>query len=219
MKPSPNPLLLAALVTLACAPAEGPVTVRPGAPGEATRPASPGDAGAVEPDVTEADIRFMQGMIVHHAQALVMTDLARQRAAGEDLLTAARRIAVSQEDEIALMAGWLEGRGFDVPEPPEEFRPGVASHYGHQPRMAGMLDEDQVERLAAARGEEFDRLFLEYMIQHHRGALVMVEELFGAGGGQEGAIYEFASSVDADQRAEIARMRHMLQQRTEEGSR
>lgn len=228
VKPSPSSLLSAIVLAVgsglaaACAsaatsapeaPADTHVTVRPGAPGEATRPASPGDAVAVEPGVTEADVRFMQGMIVHHAQALVMTDLARERTGSEDLLSAVRRITVSQVDEIELMAGWLRERGMDVPDPPVEYRPGIAHHYDHHPRMPGMLDDDQMERLEGARGEEFDRLFLELMIQHHRGALVMVDELFGAGGGQEGIIYEFASSVDADQRAEIARMRHMLEQR------
>lgn len=147
----------------------------------------------------EADVRFLQGMIAHHAQALAMTDLVPDRTDSESLQRLARRIEISQKDEIAMMERWLDARGEPVPE-------------GHQhgPLMPGMLTEEELARLAGATGGEFDRVFLEYMIRHHEGALVMVADLFSSGGGQETEIFRVASNVDADQRAEIARMRAML---------
>lgn len=156
----------------------------------------------------EADVRFMRGMIVHHAQALEMTDLVAERADDEDLHRLARRIEISQIDEIDSMRRWLESRGEPLPE-----------EHGHGPSMPGMLTDAQMERLAGAEGARFDRLFLEGMIQHHEGALVMVEELFAIeGAGQEAEIFVFASHVDADQRAEIARMRDVLRTISEGGS-
>lgn len=173
---------------------------------------------------TEADVHFMTGMIAHHAQALVMTDLARERTDSEDLLAAAGRITTSQDDEIAFMARWLQERDAEVPDPPvtwEEWRerehPGA--HAGHG-MMPGMATDEELRRLARTRGGDFDRLFLELMIDHHRGALVMVEELFGTeGGGNDPEVYLFASDVDADQRAEIARMQRMLESRLQRGGR
>lgn len=142
----------------------------------------------------------MQGMITHHGQALVMTDLVAERTASEDIRRLARRIDVSQVDEIARMRRWLERRALAVPK-----------GHAHAPLMPGMLTAEELDRLAGATGAEFDRLFLEFMIRHHEGALVMVANLFSTdGGGQEAEIFQFASHVDADQRAEIARMRDML---------
>lgn len=147
---------------------------------------------------TEADVRFVQGMIPHHAQALVMTELVAVRTGSAAMRRMARRIEVSQKDEIAIMERWLERRAEPVP----------GAHLHGSP-MPGMLTEEELARLAATSGEEFDRLFLELMIRHHEGALVMVADLFDSGGGQEAEIFQLASHVDADQRAEIARMRDM----------
>lgn len=147
----------------------------------------------------------MQGMIAHHAQALVMTDMVPSHTDSEDLHRLAERIEVTQRTEIRRMQRWLEQRGEAVRDPD------AAGPGRHPMHMPGMLSEEQMARLAQATGRRFDRLFLEYMIQHHRGALVMVDELFATErGGQEPEIYLFASDVDADQRAEIARMERML---------
>ena len=153
----------------------------------------------------DADVRFMQRMIEHHAQALAMTALVPSRAADETLRLVAQRIEVSQQDEIARMRRWLVQRGKDVPA--------ISGEHAHhaaapdRPAMPGMLSQEELQRLSEARGAEFDRLFLEFMIRHHEGALVMVAELFATdGAGQELDIFRFASDVDADQRAEIRRM-------------
>ncbi len=153
---------------------------------------------------TAADVRFMQGMIGHHAQALEMTALLATRSESEDMGKLARRIEVSQADEIKMMQEWLSSRGQPLPDPHAHHAPGA-------PLMPGMLSAGEMARLAAAGGAEFDQLFLEYMIKHHAGALIMVEELFAQpGAGQESEIFAFASDVDADQRMEIERMRAML---------
>ena len=153
---------------------------------------------------TAADVRFMQGMIGHHAQALEMAALVPSRTSREDMKMLALRIDVSQADEIRMMQGWLEARGQEVP--------GLHAHHAQGAAlMPGMLTPQEMERLAAAKGPEFDRLFLEGMIKHHGGALTMVKELFASpGAGQEAEMYAFASDVDADQRMEIERMGAML---------
>lgn len=179
----------------------------------ATASREPADAGSASSDpgprgYAEADVRFMQGMIHHHAQALEMTALVTDRTKSVDIHRLARRITISQRDEIARMERWLEARSKEVP-----------GGHSHGPLMPGMLTGEQMGRLAAAQGEEFDRLFLELMIQHHEGALVMVRDLASAGGGREAEIYLFTSDVDADQRAEIARMRGMLSTAPQGGER
>ena len=151
----------------------------------------------------EADIRFMQGMIAHHAQALDMAALVVSRTERRDLRLLAERIEVSQKDEIAFMRRWLLDRGAEAPVP-------AADHARHGSLMPGMLTADEMARLEQARGPGFERLFLEGMITHHQGALTMVAELVGAGGGQESALFRFASEVDTDQRAEISRMRALV---------
>lgn len=189
----------------AASPAAAPRIVQPGAPGEATRVVDPGTMGSSSLPHTEADIRFMQGMIPHHAQALDMSALVEERTANRDIRLLARRIEISQKDEIALMGRWLRERGAEVP--------GEHAHHmmGDHALMPGMLTAADMERLAAARGKDFDRLFLEYMIKHHEGALTMVRALFASpGAGQETDIYTFASHVDADQMIEIERMGRML---------
>lgn len=159
---------------------------------------------------TAADVSFMQGMITHHGQALEMTALVPERTDTRSILLLAERIEVSQEDEIAQMESWLESRGEAVPAADSEH--GAHGHGHHGAQMSGMLTPEQMAQLAAARGPEFDRLFLELMIQHHRGALVMVDELLASpGAGQEVDVFRIASEVDSDQRIEIERMERMLQ--------
>ena len=181
-----------------------PPLVQPGEPGEATRPiatAAATDLSGVE--ATAADVEFMQGMIGHHAQALEMTALLYERTEWQSMRLLAQRIAVSQADEIGMMQEWLEARDESVPQGDE--------HHQHAGMlMPGMLTPEQMAELGAQRGSEFDRLFLEYMIMHHQGAVIMVEELFTSpGAGQESVIFGFASDVVADQSMEITRMRRM----------
>jgi uncharacterized protein (DUF305 family) len=168
---------------------------------------SPKDAGSgmSRPNYTPADVRFMQGMIAHHAQALTMTALLRDRTTRADMRLLAQRIDVSQQDEIGLMRRWLEKRGEPIPDMP---MPGMSMS---NIMMPGMLTPEQLAELAKARGPEFDRLFLLDMIQHHEGALVMVRDLLATNGAaQEPEIFQFSSDIDADQRAEIKRMRALL---------
>jgi uncharacterized protein (DUF305 family) len=177
------------------------------APGPST-PAPVAQTGA---RYTRADVDFMSGMIGHHAQAIVMARLAPPNGASADVQRLAERIAISQQDEIELMSAWLRKRNEKVP-PSNAHLP--AEHFHHGPghvMMPGMVTPEQMDSLARARGGEFDKLFLTYMIQHHRGAIAMVQTLFAsAGAGQESEIYRFASDVDADQRTEIQRMQAML---------
>jgi uncharacterized protein (DUF305 family) len=187
------------------ASASRPPIVQPGAPGESSRvigATTAADLSRVQ--YTPADVRFMQGMIGHHAQALEMTALLQSRSRSEDMRKLALRIEVSQADEIKMMQDWLKRRGQPLPDP-------HAHHASGATLMPGMLTAEEMTRLAGATGPEFDRLFLEFMIKHHDGALIMVTELFStAGAGQEAEIFAFASDVDADQRMEIDRMRGML---------
>lgn len=180
--------------------------VRPGAPGEPSRIIDRKTAESIAgPGHTAADVAFMQGMIGHHAQAVEMVELLKTRTNSDDMRKLAERIEVSQTDEITMMRDWLEGRGASVPDEHAHHAPGA--------RMPGMLRPEEMAKLAAAKGPEFDRLFLEYMIKHHEGALVMVRDLFATpSAGQESEIYTFASDVEADQRMEIARMAAMLKE-------
>ena len=183
-----------------------------------------GGSATSRPGYTSADVRFMQGMMAHHAQALVMTALLRDRTTRPDMLLLAQRIDVSQRDEIGLMRHWLEKRKEPVPDvdPAREHResmdhptsmPGMSMSGipGSKMMMPGMLTPEQLAELAKARGPEFDRLFLQDMIRHHEGALVMVRDLLATNGAaQEPEIFQFSSEIDADQRAEIMRMRALL---------
>ncbi|HEX6368901.1 MAG TPA: DUF305 domain-containing protein [Longimicrobium sp.] len=155
---------------------------------------------------TEADIRFMSGMIGHHAQAIQVAQLAPTHGASPEVQRLAARIIGSQEDEIATMRQWLADRGQPVPD-------AHAAHHGHDAAlMPGMLTAAQIAQLDAARGADFDRLFLTFMIQHHRGAVTMVEQLFGSyGAGQDETVFKFASDVNVDQATEIDRMQRMLE--------
>jgi uncharacterized protein (DUF305 family) len=183
------------------------LTVATAACGSATAQAQAAPQPQPQPRHGEADVRFVTGMIGHHAQALEMVALVRERATRADVKLMAERIEVSQRDEIALMERWLRARGEPVPSADGAH----AHHAGAHAQMPGMLTAEEMRRLAAAAGAEFDRLFLELMIRHHEGALAMVAELFGTrGGGQESEVFHIASEVDADQRMEIDRMRSML---------
>jgi uncharacterized protein (DUF305 family) len=188
--------------------ASGPPIVQPGAPGQASQTITADKAiDLSRVQYTDADVKFMQGMIGHHAQALEMTALVPSRTGSEAMKKLALRIEVAQADEIKMMQRWLEVRGRTVPGP-------HALHMHGATLMPGMLTAEEMARLAAAKGAEFDRLFLEGMIQHHGGALTMVQDLFATpSAGQEADIFAFASDVDADQRAEIERMRGMLASR------
>lgn len=167
---------------------------------------------------TEADVHFMNGMIGHHAQALVMAALAPTHGASPTVRTLAARIANAQEDEIATMQRWLRDRGQPVPEVHVEGTEVMAHGADHAMHMPGMLTQDQLRELDAARGPEFDRLFLTYMIQHHRGAVTMVHDLFATdGAGQDEEVFKFASDVQVDQTTEIARMERMLAEMAGEG--
>lgn len=181
-----------------------------------------GQGAAVGVSYDPADVRFMQGMISHHAQALAMVKLIPDHTTNPQLHSAGQRIQISQKDEIGLMQRWLQGHGQPVPNVDSNFvahMPGSQTSQGQMPgmdmsgmaMMPGMLTQGQMAELAKAKGPEFDRLFLKGMIQHHEGALTMVADLFHTNGaGQESEIYRFASDVDADQRAEIKRMHAML---------
>ena len=200
-------VLLVAAAAASCRTAGGgaPAIVQPGAPGQESRVVNAEQARDLSKvQFTDADVKFMQGMIHHHAQAIDMVKLLETRTQSEDMKRFALRIQVSQDDEIKMMRRWLEVRGQDVPGEHAHHMPGA-------PMMPGMLTADEMSRLAAAKGPEFDRLFLEGMIKHHGGAITMVQELFKTpGAGQDSEIYAFASDVDADQRMELERMGAML---------
>lgn len=159
---------------------------------------------------TEADVTFMTDMIGHHVQAIEMSHMAPTHGASASVKTLAERIINAQEDEIATMQRWLADRLQPVPDGKSH---GMMMHEGmqHEMLMPGMLTDAQMKQLDESRGKEFDRLFLTYMIQHHRGALTMVNELFGSyGAGQDELVFKFASDVNVDQTTEIARMERML---------
>jgi len=204
-------VVMAAAVATSCrtAPADsGPRLVQPGTPGAASRvlPAE----GAVFADLphVEADVRFMQGMISHHAQALALTALVEERTTRTDVRLLARRIELSQIDEIELMRSWLEERGEVAPEVSLDHMSHLTGH--EDAFMPGMLTHDDMDRLAASSGPDFEALFIEYMIRHHEGALRMVHDLFSTPGAALGDdINQFALHVEADQAIEIRRMRAM----------
>jgi uncharacterized protein (DUF305 family) len=201
-----------ATILAACATTPRQESVRGG--DTMTSPAAQARADGGRPPYTAADVRFMQDMIAHHAQALWMARLAPTHGARRDVRILAERIDVAQRDEIELMQRWLRERGQPAP--------GAVPHHqagGHAtpmparvgPNMPGMLTHEQMVALEAARGPEFDRLFLTFMIQHHEGALTMVRQLFSSpGAGQDVNIFRFASDVEADQTTEIDRMQSML---------
>lgn len=160
---------------------------------------------------TEADIHFMSAMIGHHSQAIIMARMAPTHGAGPAVRTLSERIINAQMDEIVTMQHWLADR--NQPVPPATAGPMKMQMNGmeHEMLMPGMLTDEQLQQLDRTRGPEFDRLFLTYMIQHHKGATSMVSTLFGSyGAGQDEVVFKFASDVNVDQTTEIARMEKML---------
>ncbi len=156
--------------------------------------------------VSEADVQFMTGMISHHSQALVMSRFASDSGASQQIRTLSARIINAQQDEIALMQRWLRDRGQPVPEVDD------SGQMDHAMDMPGMLSPEQMDELERARGAEFDRLFLTYMIQHHEGAVTMVHELFATdGAARDDTSFKLGSDIQVDQVTEVARMRSMLE--------
>jgi uncharacterized protein (DUF305 family) len=185
------------------APPAAPI-VQPGAPGQPSKIVSAASLAKSPRGPAPADTSFMQGMIHHHAQAVDMTDLLRTRTRTKDLQALAKRISISQTDEIKFMKQWLEERG----KPAMDHSQMVD---GKMPLMPGMLTAQQMQALAKSSGPAFDHLFLTGMIQHHQGALDMVKDLFDTpGAGQDSTLFDFATDIDNTQRAEIKIMQSML---------
>jgi len=186
--------------------AQPPPIIQPGAPGQPSRTITAEKAADVsQVEYIDADIKFMQGMIGHHAQALEMVALIPTHTNREALQLLGQRIDISQVDEIKMMQDWLRARGQQVPAM-------NAMHMHGATLMPGMLTAEEMARLAQAKDDEFDRLFLEGMIKHHEGAITMVKDLFATpGAGQDVTVFSFASDVDADQRMEIQRMGTLLE--------
>src|SRR4029077_1677085 len=193
---SASALAWAVLATIGCVAA----AQRPAPPA-----AGPGSAGKA---YTPADVQFMTSMIAHHAQAVLMAGWAPSHGASASLRAMCERIVVGQGDEIVLMQRWLRDRHEMVPDgnAAHDMMPGMDHHL-----MPGMLTPQQLMQLDSSRGGEFDRLFLTFMIQHHMGAITMVNELFGSqGGGEEEIVFRCPPDVYAHQPTEIARMNRML---------
>ena len=209
-------LIAAALLSVpvyAQQPDAQPVVVQPGAPGKPTQ-TLPSSTRAKLPPRSRKDVEFMQGMIMHHAQAVEMTALIDARTTNKALRLLGARISHSQDEEIWFMKRWLETRGESTEMQMSDMKGMDMSGMdmsGHQMLMPGMLTRKQMIALKNAKGAEFDRLFLTGMIQHHTGALVMVKELFDTtGAGQDAELFNFATDVDSGQRAEIRIMQTML---------
>ena len=195
-----------------------PVMVQPGAPGQPSKTLPPSTKGTLPPR-SQADIEFMQGMIMHHAQAVEMTSLLESHTENKELRLLGARISSSQSDEIRFMRRWLAARGESTSMAMPQM-PGMDMSHEAMPLMPGMLTPGQMEALRKAKGAEFDRLFLTGMIQHHGGALTMVKDLFDtAGAGQDADIFNFATDADNTQRAEIKIMQTMLEKKTSEEKR
>ena len=187
------------------------VVVQPGAPGNPTRTLPPSTRGTLPPR-SPKDVEFMQGMIMHHSQAVEMTALIATHTDNQKLRLLGERISKSQSDEMDLMRRWLAVRGEPISAPMAgmEGMEGMEMSH-HQTLMPGMLTPKQMEALRNAKGAEFDRLFLAGMIQHHGGALIMVKDLFNtAGAGQDAELFNFTTEIDSGQRAEIRIMQGML---------
>jgi uncharacterized protein (DUF305 family) len=212
--------LLAASAPAGRAQTDGatPVVVQPGAPGKPSRRLPQSATGKLPPR-SQAEAEFMQGMIMHHAQAVEMTALIASHTENKDLRLLGARISNSQSDEIKFMKRWLAARGEPV-YLPSVAMPGMKDMdtSGHpMALMPGMLTPEQMEALRKAKDAEFDHLFLTGMIQHHNGALTMVKDLFDtAGAGQDAELFDFATDVDSGQRAEIRIMQAMLEKQIPE---
>jgi uncharacterized protein (DUF305 family) len=185
--------------------------VQPGAPGQSSKILSPETAVIPIQKPAVADIKFMQGMIMHHSQAVEMTDLLRTRTRNKDLQALGKRISISQTDEMKYMQQWLEDRGEATSMQQSHMNHMAHMNMDSMPLMPGMLTPQQMKALEQASGPAFDHLFLTGMIQHHTGALVMVQDLLDTpGAGQDAVLFDFATDVDNTQRAEIRIMQNML---------
>jgi uncharacterized protein (DUF305 family) len=198
--------LLSFFALAACAPKPNVLGVSNG-----VTPASIAKADKGHVPITQADIHFMSGMIGHHAQAVVMAGWAESHGANRAIRAMSARIVVAQRDEIGLMQSWLRDRKLPVPEADPAGWRMVMNGQQHTMAMPGMLTAEQMTELDAARGGEFDRLFLKYMIQHHEGAIAMVSTLVGShGAAQDELVFKFASDVSVDQITEVEFMKKML---------
>jgi len=224
------PLAIPAIIAIAVLSGCATGTNAPASPTPATSttqpslPPAPDDASRAEfealflartdsalSNYSEADVDFIAGMIAHHAQALVMAGLADANDAGPQVRTLAARIRIGQQDEISLMQDWLRDRGLPVPEVHVDGVDMMVHGMQHAHDMPGMLTPEQMQQLGEARGADFDRLFLEYMIQHHHGAIVMVDALLGTDGAAlDPLVFKLAAEIHAEQTTEIARMESML---------
>jgi uncharacterized protein (DUF305 family) len=218
--------LLYAAAAIALSAAAGCSSANAGSPGrsspEAPSTASPEarSAAAHALPVSEADVRFMSGMIPHHAQAVLIAGWAPSHGARSDIRILAERIVVAQQDEIALVQNWLRDNGQSVPEADATHARMMHDGVAHDMLMPGMLTAEELAQLDRARGPEFDRLFLAFMIRHHDGALTMVDQLFESyGAAQDEMVFRFASDVYADQTTEIHHMQNMLDALTSGGRR
>jgi uncharacterized protein (DUF305 family) len=204
------------------APPQAPI-VQPGAPGQNSKTLPPGTSAIPPQGISESDTSFMQGMIMHHSQAVEMTALMPTHTKNKELLSLGKRISISQTDEMKFMKQWLEDRGkpttmdmggIDMSKMDMSHMTAAehAKMMHPQPMMMpGMLTPEQMKALAKASGPLFDHLFLTGMIQHHTGALTMVKELFEhPGAGQDPQLFDFATDVDNTQQAEINIMQGML---------
>ena len=202
-RPAPRTLALALLAAVAIAGAP-----RPSAAQNAGAPAS---AYPGRYPYTAADIHFISGMISHHAQAIVMAGWAPTHGASKSVGVLCERIINAQTDEITLMQSWLRDRKQSVPDAKPGPMKMMMNGVEHEMLMPGMLSDAQLEQLDESRGAQFDRLFLTFMIQHHQGAITMVNEVFASpGAGQDEFVFKFASDVYADQGTEIDRMQKMI---------
>ena len=211
-------LVLSATGALSQQAAPAPTIVQPGAPGTGNKTLSKAaaTAGEAPKPPSKADVDFMQGMIMHHNQAVEMTELLKTRTKDPAIMELGKKIDVSQSDEMRWMKQWLTDRGFPVSGDPMAGMDmkGMDMKDMTMPMMPGMLTAAQMDTLRKTTGTEFDHLFLTGMIQHHSGALQMVKDLFAnPGAGQDPQLFDFASDVDNTQQAEIDIMRHMLKER------
>jgi len=198
-----TPLLAIIAAAAACA------TTTPKPSSSGASPAAQPQANSARPAYTAADVHFMAGMISHHAQAVLIAGWAPSHGASAAVRALCERIVVAQNDEIAFAQRWLRERDETVPpaDPRGHQMPGM----DHPMLMPGMLSPAQMTQLDSAQGAEFDRLFLTFMIQHHQGAITMVEQLLRApGAAQDGPVFRFIADVNADQTTEIDRMTLML---------
>ena len=208
------PLVVSPVVVLAQQPAPAqPAVVQPGAPGQITKTLPAATTGAAWRTPTAADVDFMQGMIMHHTQAVAMVHLLETRSHNPEVQELANRIRISQSDEMGYMKRWLQARHIQPNEPMADM-PGMDMSMS-MPMMPGMLTSAQMAALAAASGPQFDHLFLTGMIQHHTGALTMVKQLMDTpGAGQDADLFDFASDVTNTQQAEIDIMHRLLKKET-----